>query len=138
MNYCRHYEPKPGMKFRDNPCVVGIDRKTLPSCKEYGEACRMAPCIGGHNLPDPLAVCPKWERHTQEDGEKRALGVHRSFRKMMLAGPVIKAWRNKSPQGKAEVVECPVCKGRLHLSQSSYNGHVHGHCETADCLSWME
>lgn len=29
-------------------------------------------------------------------------------------------------------------EGRLHLSQSSYNGHVHGRCETDDCVRWME
>jgi hypothetical protein len=28
--------------------------------------------------------------------------------------------------------------GWLHLSQSAYNGHVHGKCETDDCVSWME
>lgn len=131
MNYCRHYEPKPGAKAKD--CAIGIDRKTLPKCEGM-----CAPCIGGHKLLDPLAVCPSWERHTQEDGEKRAMGVLRSLRKMTLAGPVVIAWRKKEPYGKQEVIECPVCKGRLHLSQSSYNGHVHGRCETPDCLNWME
>ena len=48
------------------------------------------------------------------------------------------AWRNREPIGKAEVIECPVCKGRLHLSQSGYNGHVRGKCETKDCLNWIE
>jgi hypothetical protein len=137
MNYCRHYEPKPGMKRGELDCAAGVDRKTLPEVPRT-PGVLVAPCIGGHNLPDPCAICPKWERHTREDGEKRALGVLRSMRKMTVAGPFIAAWRRKEPRGKAEVVECPVCKGRLHLSQSSYNGHVHGRCETADCLNWME
>lgn len=138
MNYCRHYEPKPGMRVRDLSCAVGIDRMMLPDCRDQGDACRMAPCMGGHNLSNPLAICPKWERHTKEDGEKRALGVHRSIRKMTLANPVIVAWRKKLPMGKQEVIECPVCHGKLHLSQARYNGHVHGRCETEDCLNWME
>ncbi len=49
-------------------------------------------------------------------------------------------WRVK-PKPAADrrgVVECPCCKSRLHLSQSSYNGHVHGKCETEGCVSWME
>ncbi len=33
---------------------------------------------------------------------------------------------------------CPACGGTLHLTHSSYNGHVWGRCETTDCLSWME
>jgi len=36
------------------------------------------------------------------------------------------------------VVECPVCKGKLHVSHAEYNGHVHGKCETEGCLAWME
>ena len=49
-------------------------------------------------------------------------------------------WRVK-PKPKSdrrEVVECPICKGKLLLSQSAYNGHVWGKCETAGCLTWME
>ena len=34
---------------------------------------------------------------------------------------------------------CPVCNiGKLRYSRSSYNGHVHGRCLTAGCVSWME
>ncbi len=139
MNYCRHYEPKPGMKAKDLSCAVGIDTKTLPPITDKGRSRWNFPCIDGHLIPGGgCSICPKWERHTQEEGELRALGVHRTIRKMTLAGPVLKAWRKKEPYGKQEVIECPVCKGRLHLSQSSYNGHVHGRCETDDCLNWME
>lgn len=55
----------------------------------------------------------------------------------VLAG--IAAWR-KQHKGKshAEVVECPACKGRLHLRIAAVNGHVWGRCETADCVSWVE
>jgi hypothetical protein len=37
-----------------------------------------------------------------------------------------------------EVVECPACKGKLHLRIYKYNGHVHGRCETEGCVAWME
>lgn len=59
----------------------------------------------------------------------------------LIAGlKVASAWRVKPKplKDRREVVKCPVCKGKLHLSQSSYNGHVHGKCETKGCLSWME
>jgi hypothetical protein len=37
------------------------------------------------------------------------------------------------------VMDCPVCKtGKLQYRRSSYNGHVHGRCSTADCVAWME
>ena len=34
-------------------------------------------------------------------------------------------------------IECPKCNGKLHYSISSHNGHLHGNCETKDCLSWV-
>lgn len=60
--------------------------------------------------------------------------------KAVAALNVASAWRvtPKPANDRHEVIECPVCKGRLHLSQSAYNGHVHGKCETEGCVSWME
>lgn len=60
--------------------------------------------------------------------------------RMTVVMPVVGKWRihPKPKLDRREVIECPKCKGRLHLSQSSYNGHVHGRCETEDCVSWME
>lgn len=59
----------------------------------------------------------------------------------LIAGlKVASTWRVKPKplENRREVVKCPICDGKLHLSQSSYNGHVHGKCETEGCLSWME
>ena len=35
-------------------------------------------------------------------------------------------------------MECPKCKGTLRFIIHSLNGHVHGCCETENCLNWME
>ncbi len=59
---------------------------------------------------------------------------------ILAAIKVAGAWKvkPKPANDRHEVVECPICKGRLHLSQSAYNGHCHGKCETDNCVSWME
>lgn len=36
------------------------------------------------------------------------------------------------------VIECPTCKGKLHVTHAACNGHVNARCETPDCISWME
>jgi hypothetical protein len=36
----------------------------------------------------------------------------------------------------AGVIECPRCQGQLHYCVQK-NGHIHGHCESEDCLKWM-
>lgn len=135
MNYCQHYNPR-GAKTE---CRAGCDIANLKRVQTRPEKpIKWGPCIEGHLLPDPLAVCPKWLRVTREAAEKRADDIERSMRKLTIAGPFISAWRKKQPLGKAEVVECPVCKGRLYLTQSAYNGHVHAKCQTPDCISFIE
>lgn len=76
-----------------------------------------------------------------ESAEKRADAIEDMMDRMAIVMPVVAKWRTWTETnrvGNREVIECPKCKGRLHLSQSSYNGHVHGNCETEGCVSWME
>jgi hypothetical protein len=135
MNYCQHYKRGKGA---DMVCSAGVDLKTLVKVPVGEKQIKWGPCIEGHTLENPTAHCPHWIRRTREMGEKRADGVERALRQMEILSPFLTEWRKKEPIGKSEIVECPVCKGRLHLSQSSYNGHVHGKCETPDCVAWME
>lgn len=135
MNYCQHYRRGEGVNM---VCKAGMDLKTIKHVKTGDRQINWGPCIEGHTLPDPKAHCPHWVRRTREMGEARADIVEKSEREIELAMPVVFEWRKKPPFGKVEIIECPVCKGRLHLSQFSYNGHVHVRCETKDCLSWME
>lgn len=46
----------------------------------------------------------------------------------------------KKGVGKAGKTDCPICKGKetLQYSRAGYNGHIHAHCSTKDCVSWME
>lgn len=135
MNYCQHYGRGKGA---DMVCSAGMDLKTIKKVPTGKDQIKWGPCIEGHTLENPHDHCPHWIRRTREQGEKRADGVQKSMRMMTVVMPVVDEWRKKLPYGKAEVIKCPECEGRLHLSQSSYNGHVHGKCETAGCVSWME
>ena len=71
-------------------------------------------------------------------GEKRADAFEKAMKQMELAQPVISQWRSKPPRGKQEVITCPVCAGKLHLSQAAYNGHVRARCETQGCIAFIE
>lgn len=136
-NYCAHYAPKPG-SLKHDYCALGLGASdAMDRARKIGEP-NMCPCIGGHKASDVLTLCPKWERRSLEHAEKRAEEMEEAMERMLVVMPVVNDWRDKKPFGKQEVIECPKCKGRLHLSQSSYNGHVHGQCETKGCVSWME
>ncbi len=138
-NYCTHYAPKPGMRLKDDSCALNCGASAMMAkARSMIDQPRMAPCIGGHECKDVHAICPKWERRSLAHAEERADRIMESMRRMTIVGPIVSAWRKKEPRGKQEVIECPACKGRLHLSQAAYNGHVHGQCETKGCVSWME
>lgn len=139
MNYCQHYKPEPGSTKKDY-CSLGhgaTDR--MQAARKAGEP-NMTPCIGGHKAAYVAALCPHWIRRTREMGEKRAAAFEEAMERMTIVMPVVSKWRvkPKPAHDRREVIECPKCKGRLHLSQSSYNGHVHGRCDTEGCVSWME
>lgn len=99
-----------------------------------------SPCIGGHRTPNVLTLCPKWERHSLEQAEKHADDIEATMQRILVVDPVISKWRTvpKPANDRSEVIECPQCKGKLHLAQSSYNGHVRARCETENCVSFIE
>ncbi len=89
---------------------------------------------------DKAKPCPFYQEPTSEEVQADREERERHLQLTMTAIKVANEWRvkPKPAAGRQEAVECPVCKGRLHLSQSAYNGHVHGKCETEGCVSWME
>ena len=134
-NYCQHYGRGKGV---DMVCARGMNLKEVMGVP-VGKM-KWGPCIGGHNLEDPTKHCPHWVRRTQEHAEALADTFEASMRQMEIVMPAVDKWRvkPKPSSDRREIIECPECKGKLHLAQSSYNGHVHVHCETEGCVSWME
>lgn len=43
-------------------------------------------------------------------------------------------WQFREPIGKSEVIECPMCQGRLRMDQMKESGFVNGACETPGCV----
>lgn len=140
--YCQHYDPG-GVTMIGGKDPSGVCKAGVNYLQHFGDGpgifMRLC-CTSGNKKTEAeqLAACPKWERRTMEQATARADEFEDYMRKMEAVGPVVAAWRKKPPRGKAEVIECPACNGRLHLSQAASNGHVHGCCETEGCVSWME
>lgn len=84
-------------------------------------------------------VCEKLE-WPSEESVLAELDAHKlAMEKFSKVTPLISRLK-KEHAGKSwgGIEECPVCKGKLHLSISSYNGHTRGTCETVNCLGWIE
>lgn len=84
--------------------------------------------------------CPFYQEPTDEQVQADREESEHWMERFRIALKVVSKWRvkPKPEHDRRDIVECPVCRGRLHLFQSAYNGHVHGKCETVDCVQWME
>lgn len=119
------------------PCIQFIEKSVRGGTvlKPGEEPAERKPFPGA----DTAKPCPFWEAPTDEQVQAGREALDRSMRDTMAAMKLANAWRvkPKPDANRHEVVVCPACQGRLHLNQSSYNGHVHGKCETQGCVSWM-
>jgi hypothetical protein len=139
--WCIHYRsPSQGLRKPDlTTCEAGVEYKSVQP--QTGPTFRGQPCFltdKGESKPDALP-CPKLRRPTPEEIAAHEQWFDARMNVMATVMQGIKPWRDKHRgRSHSEVVECPACKGRLHLSIAAYNGHIHGRCETAGCASWME
>lgn len=136
--WCIHYRGITGSRGESvTTCEKGISYE----CWRTKETAPHQPCFlddKGHSKPGAL-YCQELRRPTPEEISAHETWAEDRMNRTIAVMNGIAGWR-KAHKGKSasEVVECPACKGRLHLSIAAYNGHVHGRCETEGCVSWME
>lgn len=134
------YEQEFGKHAVRAPCIeYMVKSKNGGTVLKPGEIGIRTPW-GGPGRPLPLP-CSRRVEPTDDEVQQDAIEHEAEWEKFVAAMRVVSKWRTwtkKNRVAKQEVIECPTCKGRLHLSQAAYNGHVHGKCETDGCLSWME
>lgn len=88
---------------------------------------------------EAMVPCALFQAPTDQQVQESREASDKATRGVVLALQVASEWavKPKPPLDRHDVVECPSCGGKLHLHQSSYNGHVHGRCETPLCLHWI-
>lgn len=135
--WCIHYRPsKIGAVNGHDDCEAGVLHSTFDGVPFAKRPCFLEQKTGA-SKPDAI-TCEHLRRPTREEIAAHEGWVKTRFDQFGTVMSGIRPWRDAHKgQPAAEVVECPACKGRLHLSIAR-NGHVHGRCETAGCVSWME
>jgi hypothetical protein len=135
--WCIHYCAPPPLFGPDakkpHVCEAGVQ---MEKWSGHGQPCFLDK--KGQSKPDALP-CEFLRRPTAEEIAEHEKWSDARLKMMVVVMQAIQPWRQKH-KGRSfgEVIECPACKGRLHLSIAAYNGHVHAHCETDGCVSWME
>lgn len=119
---CKHFTG-----IQNKVCKVGVVYETVSPI----------PCIDKYRKGD--CSCDKYEEPSQAEIDEWQAYLDKRMEMHRKVGPAIVAIkRQHKGQDWQGVIECPCCGGKLHVSHAAYNGHVHGRCETEDCISWME
>lgn len=155
---CRHFNG-----IQNTCCRAGVNYRAAFDPKDEGGFMLRAPCFqfnvrpahgrgtyiraGEATITTPVErrgqteiPCAMLSLPTHEECEADRTESDNHFERTKMALKIASDWRvhPKPDTNRHGVVECPICKGRLHLSQAAYNGHVHGACETPGCVEWME
>lgn len=135
--WCIHYRYNRDAKAgQPNTCEAGVDYEAWRGIRH-----EMQPCfLDDKGRSKPAAMpCPSLRRPTPEEIAAHEIWLDARMNKQGIVMVGIAGWR-KAHKGQSarDVVECPACKGRLHLSIAACNGHVHGRCESEGCVDWME
>jgi hypothetical protein len=139
MACCRFYN---GTGIHD-VCGAGITYRALAATSEPGWVRRL-PCHSIFFADDiPRVACEKESRPTREEAERAADDTERRFAEVATAMAACRADGEahgfKKGRGGRAAIACPICSdGLLRYSISGYNGHLHGHCSTEGCVSWMQ
>ncbi len=132
--FCNHYRAMSEHKT----CNAGVEYATFQGVSFENRPCF---CRNGKepNSGCSLAQFPTAEELAAEDAEIeqrcQEIGKARQAIVAHLGGP----WKKGTP-GAIGRIDCPVCDGKqsLRFSRAGYNGHIHAHCSTEGCVSWME
>jgi hypothetical protein len=119
-------------------CEADIDYTALNGGTEYRRMHKLPCFIRGDDKPGQRVHCEHFTAPTA--GE---VALHEQWeeehRKLLIAAMLgIAPWREMHKgQRHEEIIACPACQGRLHLSAKP-KGQVTGRCETQGCVSWNE
>lgn len=139
---CKHFN---GLGLGDRKgaerrCNAGVCYRNHVGGPDFGWGARI-PCITDSTLgrPDQRIPCRKYEEPTDEEVATFDAQIQKDIERVVKVEPLIATMKTEFKDRDGEkTVACPICGGNLRMTHSSYNGHVHGVCDTKNCIAWME
>ena len=128
--WCVHYRNP----IKHKTCAAGIKLSEFYKTPFERRPCHLTD--KGESHPDAVA-CSHIRRPTPEEIELHRIWQAKRMERLVVVMTSISSWV-KEHRGEYGIIDCPACKGRLHVSVARENGHVHAKCETPGCVSLMQ
>ncbi len=144
-NICKHFIGH-GMPTH---CAAGVCYQDVTHDPEaIGSAfrvpCRLPASWSSQRLRDMASeatqgVCDKREFPTDEECARSEREMDAFMMRLALVTPKINRLKNEN-KGRhfSGQIECPACKGVMHVRIAGCNGHAKVNCETEGCVSFIE
>jgi hypothetical protein len=135
-NSCKYFN---GVQDDHSVCGMNINYRQLVGGNDHGWIRRL-PCFTFREEDKPNQVhCDSFTLPTLEEladfETTLRLLLERHAKAMPLIFTMKKEYHGRDGQ---QIIDCPICGGRLHMTHAAMNGHVWGKCETPDCMEWIE
>ena len=127
---CKHFT---GIK--DAQCAAGVNYVLATNDFKYSLPCLPVDHLDKREPAECKLFCAPTDVEIAEDRAK--FDAHMDVMRVVMTG-IASLRKEHKGKGYAGIIECPACKGKLHLTIAAYNGHAHGRCETPDCVNWIE
>lgn len=130
-------------------CAAGVCYKDVtPRPNDPGTTFR-APCrlptswkspeFKRNSAEEIQGACDKREFPTAEECIQSEKEMDAFMDRLRIIDPVMgKLKKEHRGNGFSGVIECPSCKGKMHVSIASTNGHARVNCETEGCCQFIE
>jgi len=84
-------------------------------------------------------TCPHYCEPTDEEIAAYEKKVEATIQRTITVANVVHGIK-KQHKGESwsGIIECPICKGKLHVGIAGCNGHARVSCETKDCVKYIE
>jgi hypothetical protein len=135
--WCVHYRYRDPTSEETSTCEAGVSYADFNKIDFDHRPCFLDKKTG-QSKPNSVP-CSHLRLPSPEEIKTYEKRVDAIWAKTMLVRKAIKPWREKNKdKDVVEIIKCPACGGRFHLINHADNNHVHGVCENADCVSWIE
>jgi hypothetical protein len=137
--YCKYFEGC------DNGCQKNHNIREMVGGEDFGWIKRM-PCTMKYNSEvkcnDYVDPTEAEIKESEEKAKRGMLNVMEAcamiLEKHGAVEPDFEPILDDKKKGVAGTIDCPVCGGKLSYKVQPGNHHIWGHCETENCLSWMQ